>query len=155
MQPLRKYILLESSVAHTANQETTELWKTRLTEFVFNYFNSFPATLLSLNPSESNIGNDIGECVRGNITSKRYLISYISTLKRSLIVDLLEDSDFYLGHSLLIKGIRDLTMCKELLFAWDSYLLNTGQEFFRMGADGLAFYWYSPSNIDTEHHLPG
>lgn len=155
MQPLRKYILLESGVVHTASQETIELWKAKLTEFIFNYISSFPVTLLSMNPAASNIGNDVGRCVKGTLNSKKYLISNINLLEKSLIYDLLEDSDFYLGHSLLAKGTLSLTTCKELLIAWDAYLLNTGQEFFKMGADGFIFYWYNPSVINPEHYLSG
>lgn len=148
MPIFKKYALFESCISHDAGQDTIELWKAEIKEFMLTYIQNNPATLICINPSNSNIGYDIGKCIKGSVGSEKYLVSHIDNLNSKIASELLDDSDFYLGFSLLAKGTLALSKCEELLISWDDYLLSTGQDFFRMGADGHFFYWYNPSEPD-------
>ncbi len=121
-----------------------------ISDFMFRQIQGKFVFLFEMNPTKTSVLYDIDtECVYHTINSRKVIYTNNINLNKEIILKIVEDESFYLGHLLFVIGLLKEDKVINISNMWEN-LLETGLEYFRMGNDGESFYWCNPQDLSAE-----
>ena len=121
-----------------------------ISDFMSHQIQGKPVFLFEMNPTKTSVLYDIDtECVYHTINSRKVIYTNNINLNKEIILKIVEDESFYLGHLLFVIGLLKEDKVINISNMWEN-LLETGLEYFRMGNDGESFYWCNPQDLAAE-----
>ena len=131
------------------NKQFWEFWEHAISQIIFDQKQICEIFLFTKEPDKKrSIGYDIGKVWReGIFSSVQYLITDLSEASLDDIRMLVDTDEFYLGFTLLLLNRPSESGIELLNVLSDESVVFSGVEFFKMGLDGCAFYWYNPASM--------
>ena len=144
MTEIAKYELLETCVPlDSMTPESWHLWCTHIASLLVSLHR--PLSLVTLGANTNSLAYEIGIVAKeGKINSVEYALTYLEQPTLEQLIFIIEDDEFWLGHTLLTP--KDLTEndILGLTILWNKELILAGIELFKMANDGTCFLWYNP-----------
>lgn len=152
MMIFNKYIVLNIDFPNRYSTEYDNLKYDAIASFIYSQMEDGKCSLFEMEPTKNSIIYDITSLYKETkINSKNCLYTNGINLSKVDIRNLVEESDFYLGHLLIIISELNEEKIIDLVNLWNDEVYKTGLEFFKMDSDGLSFYWYNPINSLAEN----
>lgn len=146
----KNYQVVECSLSDRSDWEE---WRRTIADALGKLISN-ECTLFTIGINFTNsIGYDLGNVTTGKFNSVKYLTCVISKLTAENALALIEDAEFYLGHTILVNGTANNDDIQNLVILWEGDIARSGVEFFKMDNDGYYFSWYNPKNSKNAQQL--
>jgi len=149
MMGFSKNVVYHTSVPIKQSPEFYNRWYNTISEFIYGQLKDVEVSFVGHSKSLESI---VSEFCTEEFKVKTYNgifccyhVCYLSLEQFGLLV---QNSEFYLGHIILVKGKQSIEDINNIALNWQKELVLSGKEIFKMDNDGYSFYHYNPTNDD-------
>ncbi|MFD0767215.1 hypothetical protein ACFQZI_20335 [Mucilaginibacter lutimaris] len=142
---IHKYSVIDISLDRNIQIRDWEAWKNTVAKLLTSVASNNLLSLFTLGKvTKQSIMYDLGEVKLSKWQASKYSICFISHLSYESAISLVDEAEFYLGHTILIKQSVTEETISSLIVGLNNDMTLSGIEMFKMSCDGYCLQWYNP-----------